>query len=543
MAGAVPFGVYAIVQNFNIPLQIQPQVFCFFSLVSWAQILFYNNGWRVWTGSLFAAAIGILFAGLEVVLVLTLRGPYHRGNNAGMLAMGILASVILAIGLLPPYWEAWKRRGRIIGINWIFISVDFSGGFFSLMALVAQETFDILGGMLYGVCLLLEGGIFVTHILWRIRTRKLRVRAKATGIDFDDMPEAAKYQCDTDRIARNRLKEEEEIKQQEVEANAQISAGQGTAAASSAVTVRVEEPDDAINNEKSVATSISGQASPFRASNAPTEIGIEDSDSAADADPGHPPRKQRSLTIDTTSDNKLHKPVAQHQAVLDEKPDDPTSAVASSFQTANEEVSPSSTTPHDAPDAEHQDRRRGFRRTWVLVQSRGERQAHELRSPSSGHTLRSPASVGQDLRSPASKHSLRSPASVGQGLRNKVSMASVKNAMGLGRRRRPSEPDGGSEAAAGKAHEEAPPLPTPTTPAWMREVEGHSPITPGPHRSEGEYQPPAPPGEHPSTILPSPTTPHSGVEDLPSPRTPQRENGGTTTPPPPETSDSTTPKQ
>ena len=209
---------------------------------------------------------------------------------------------------------------------------------------------------------------------------------KATGIDFDDMPEAAKYQCDTDRIARNRLKEEEEIKQQEVQANAQISAGQGTAAASSAVTVRVEEPDDAINNEKSVATSISGQASPFRASNAPTEIGNEDSDSAADTDPGHPTRKQRSLTINTTPDNKLHKPVAQHQAGLDEKPDDPTSAVASSFQTANEEVSPSSTTPHDVPDPEHQDRRRGFRRTWVLVQSRGERQAHELRSPASGHT-------------------------------------------------------------------------------------------------------------------------------------------------------------
>ena len=519
MAGAVPFGVYAIVQNFNIPLQIQPQVFCFFSLVSWAQILFYNNGWRVWTGSLFAGSIGLLFAGLEVVLVLTLRGPYERGNNAGMLAMGILASLILAIGLLPPYWEAWKRNGRIIGINWIFISVDFAGGFFSLMALVAQETFDILGGVLYGVCLLLEGGIFVTHILWRIRTRKLRARAKATGMDFDDMPEAAKYQCDSDRIARNRLKGEEETKQQQDQANGQISAGQGTAAASSAVTVRVEEPDDAINNEKSMATSISGHASPFRASNAPTEIGNEDSDSTADTDPEHYPRKQRSLTIDTTPDKKLHKPVTQPQAGLSEKTDDPTSAVASSFQTANEEVSPSSTTPHDAPDPEHQDRRRGFRRTWVLVQSRGERQAHELRSPASSHTLRSPASVGQDLRSPASKHSLRSPASVGQGLRDKVSMASIKNAMSLGRRRRPSEPDGGSEAVAGEPHEAVPPLPTPTTPAWMREVEGHSPITPGLHRTEGEYQPPAPPGEHPANVLPSPTTPRTTAEEVPSPRT------------------------
>ena len=62
-AGAVPFGVYAIVQvrpyshdilhdrdgyadgskNFNIPLQIQPQVFCALSFVTWAQILVYNQ--------------------------------------------------------------------------------------------------------------------------------------------------------------------------------------------------------------------------------------------------------------------------------------------------------------------------------------------------------------------------------------------------------------------------------------------------------------------------------------------------------------------
>ncbi len=40
---AVPFGVYAIVQNFNIPIQIQPQIFCALSLTSWAQILIYNK--------------------------------------------------------------------------------------------------------------------------------------------------------------------------------------------------------------------------------------------------------------------------------------------------------------------------------------------------------------------------------------------------------------------------------------------------------------------------------------------------------------------
>lgn len=36
-----------------------------------------------------------------------------------MLVVGIVASVLLAAGLLPPYGEIWKRRGRVIGINWV----------------------------------------------------------------------------------------------------------------------------------------------------------------------------------------------------------------------------------------------------------------------------------------------------------------------------------------------------------------------------------------------------------------------------------------
>lgn len=60
MIAAVPLGVYVIVQvtllierlklnsvltsqNFNLPIQIQPQIFCVFALVSWTQILMYNK--------------------------------------------------------------------------------------------------------------------------------------------------------------------------------------------------------------------------------------------------------------------------------------------------------------------------------------------------------------------------------------------------------------------------------------------------------------------------------------------------------------------
>lgn len=35
--------MYSISQNFNIPLQVQPQVFMALCLVSWAQILLYHR--------------------------------------------------------------------------------------------------------------------------------------------------------------------------------------------------------------------------------------------------------------------------------------------------------------------------------------------------------------------------------------------------------------------------------------------------------------------------------------------------------------------
>lgn len=42
-AAGVPFGIYAIIQNLNIPLQCQPQIFLTLCLITWGQILFYTR--------------------------------------------------------------------------------------------------------------------------------------------------------------------------------------------------------------------------------------------------------------------------------------------------------------------------------------------------------------------------------------------------------------------------------------------------------------------------------------------------------------------
>ncbi|KAI9814541.1 MAG: hypothetical protein M1832_005721 [Thelocarpon impressellum] len=170
----VPFGVYAVVQNFNIPIQVQPQMFCALALISWAQTLVYHNKWTSWKAAALTAGIAVVFGGIETLLVLTLRGPYNRGVEFPMIIIGVVAAVLLSAGFVPAYREMFKRRGQVVGIDFCFLTIDWLGAFFSLMALVAQHTFDILGGCLYISCLILEAGIFTSHVLWLLRTRAAR---------------------------------------------------------------------------------------------------------------------------------------------------------------------------------------------------------------------------------------------------------------------------------------------------------------------------------------------------------------------------------
>lgn len=163
-----------------------------------------SRKWPVWKATLLALTIACVFAGVEAALILTLRvsnlfpssqiitnNPnkplYLRGHETPIFIIGIIAAILLALGLLPPYGEMYKRHGRVVGINWIFLAMDWSGAFFSLMAVVTQNTFDVLGGVLYIICALLELGIFGSHLIWLARTRKLRKELQTKGKTFDEV--------------------------------------------------------------------------------------------------------------------------------------------------------------------------------------------------------------------------------------------------------------------------------------------------------------------------------------------------------------------
>ncbi|KAJ5562665.1 hypothetical protein N7461_001426 [Penicillium sp. DV-2018c] len=175
---SVPMGAYLILQQVNIPLQIQPQIFGFFSLVSWVWFVymlnFYahsfglNSNYSRTKAILVCSGMVVLFGGLEALLILTLRIPYNHGITWPDIVVGVVATVLLSLGLLPPYFELWKRDGRVIGFT-------------------AQGSFDVLGGIMYILVVVLEAGIYISHIVWRIRYRELRKEAKETGKSIDDL--------------------------------------------------------------------------------------------------------------------------------------------------------------------------------------------------------------------------------------------------------------------------------------------------------------------------------------------------------------------
>lgn len=198
VASAVPFGAYFIGQRSNMALQIQPQLFCFFCSISFAQTLFYPPvHWPRYRAFTIWAITLIMCGGLQCALIFPLRPLNDKGIHWPLLIVGIVAAVLLAGGLIPPYFELWKYKGRVVGINFVFLSMDSLGALFSMLSVFTQDgdDIDILGVVLYAVVLALEIGIFASHSIWAIRVRWF-------GLPVDDLPEEqGSAKCETDTIS------------------------------------------------------------------------------------------------------------------------------------------------------------------------------------------------------------------------------------------------------------------------------------------------------------------------------------------------------
>jgi len=100
---SAPFlGVYVIVQNLNVPLILQPQLFCTFTLVSWGQCQYYGNKRSRFASIILTASVAAILGGFEAGMVFALKSG-NRDSAADQRALrmfGILSSIIISSALL-----------------------------------------------------------------------------------------------------------------------------------------------------------------------------------------------------------------------------------------------------------------------------------------------------------------------------------------------------------------------------------------------------------------------------------------------------------
>lgn len=165
----IPFAIYFLVTRGNVILQIQPHLFMFFCSISYIQSLYYPPV-KMERRKIITIIIILMVAdiGMELGFVLWLRPLNDKGIHWPSLIFGVLASILLGLGLIPPYFELAKRNGRVVGINFIFLGVDSLGAWLSIISVVLGNM-DVMGIVLYCVVAVLEIGIFLSHFIWCCR--------------------------------------------------------------------------------------------------------------------------------------------------------------------------------------------------------------------------------------------------------------------------------------------------------------------------------------------------------------------------------------
>lgn len=87
-----------------------------------------------------------------------LRAAQADDSGKAAQAWGLLSAILIVVGLLPQYYEVYKMRA-VVGISYLFLLVDMSGGAFSILSLIWTEgQFDAVASASYAAVIVLEAG-------------------------------------------------------------------------------------------------------------------------------------------------------------------------------------------------------------------------------------------------------------------------------------------------------------------------------------------------------------------------------------------------
>ncbi|THX00106.1 PQ loop repeat protein-like protein [Aureobasidium pullulans] len=165
-----PGCLYNIVDDFNIALQIQPNILILLSLITWSQCKHYGDGWSWTKTSIVNLLLAMIFGGIETGLIFALRLGRDRGHEWPSTLMAIFAAVLLAGGVLRHYVDMIKTRSDA-GMSLKFALLDASGDLAPLISVVFQPHLKILGLVVYGSELAIWIGLICLVCCFRISHR------------------------------------------------------------------------------------------------------------------------------------------------------------------------------------------------------------------------------------------------------------------------------------------------------------------------------------------------------------------------------------
>ncbi|THH32022.1 hypothetical protein EUX98_g2169 [Antrodiella citrinella] len=170
-----PFlGVYAIVQDLNVPLILQPHLFAALCFVSWAQCLYYGKKRSRNFAVVSFLAVCVLLGGFEAGMVFAISPSFHAGHIAAVQFFGIMSSVVISLALLPQYYEIYKHK-EVVGISIMFMLVDCLGGVFSDLSLAFKAKFNVIPAVTYSLVVVLDGIVLLLALILNPRAaRRLR---------------------------------------------------------------------------------------------------------------------------------------------------------------------------------------------------------------------------------------------------------------------------------------------------------------------------------------------------------------------------------
>lgn len=167
----VPLGIHNILSRQPIALQVQAQILTSLSLLTWAQVMYYDHKLSLRRCTLLLAGLAIVLAIVEVAFVFGFLYGTHdqRVRQRAVLAMAILAALGLSFGVLRHYYDIYRHR-TVRGIAWGFVLLDAAGDLTSLLSVTIRSPADRVAAAIYASELVLWIGILIAGLAFNFRT-------------------------------------------------------------------------------------------------------------------------------------------------------------------------------------------------------------------------------------------------------------------------------------------------------------------------------------------------------------------------------------